>query len=235
MNLKKIIFLGAIALGITSFLVPIINSSSNVEVSFLAPKPAPNEWFSSNLRHLNNLPDFKQSLSIEEEVVVLKNENNVLPLGNLNRKITHLSIGGDSKSFEETCKLFTDFDSSIRISSTDFAANNATVLNNSDLIILSIHADNAGNDKNEIKKEYASIVNEISSSNPVSICVFGNLNFIDFLNLKNVKSISFAPQNHEIAQNVVAQQLFGAIESKGKFNHAIGSKLIVGFGKMIGG
>lgn len=230
MNLKKIIFLGAIALGITSFLVPIINSSSKVKVSFLAPKPAPKEWFSSNLRHLNNLPDFKQSLSIEEEVVVLKNENNVLPLGNLNRKITHLSIGGDSKSFEETCKLFTDFDTSIRISSNDFAANNATLLNNSDLIILSIHADNSGGDKNEINKEYAPIVNEISSSNPVSICVFGNLNFIDFLNLKNVKSISFAPENHEIAQNVVAQQLFGAIEAKGKLKNAIGSKFKVGFG-----
>ena len=230
MNLKKIIFLGVIALGITSFLVPIINSSSKVKVSFLAPKPAPNEWFSSNLRHLNNLPDFKQSLSIEEEIVVLKNENNVLPLGNLNRKITHLSIGGDSKSFEETCKLFTDFDTSIRISSTDFGANNTTVLNNSDLIILSIHADNSGGDKNEINKEYAAIVNEISSSNPVTICVFGNSNFLNFIDLKNIKSISFAPENHEIAQNVVAQQLFGAIEAKAKLKNAIGSKFKVGFG-----
>ena len=103
-------------------------------------------------------------------------------------------------------------------------------MNKSDLIILSIHADNAGNDKNEINKEYASIVNEISNSNPISICVFGNINFIDLIDLKNVKSISFAPENHEIAQNVVAQQLFGAIEAKGKLKSNCGSKFKIGDG-----
>ena len=230
MSLKKIIFLGAIALGITSFLVPIISSSENIRITFSAPNPAPNQWIKPELIHLNKLVEFEQALAIENEIVVLKNENNVLPIGNLNRKTTHLSIGGDSKSFEETSKLFTDFDTSIRISSSDFAAKNNSFLNNSDLIILTIHADNSGNDKNEIKKEYASIINEISSSNPVSICVFGNVSFIDFLDLKNVKSISFAPENHEIAQNVVAQQLFGAIEAKGKLKNNCGSKFKIGDG-----
>jgi len=230
MNLKKIIFIGAITLGITSFLVPIISSSESDRITFSRPKPAPSKWLTPAFIHINKLPDFEQALAIENEIVVLKNENNVLPLGNLNRKITHLSIGGDSKSFKETSKLFTDFDTSMRISSSDFATKNKTILNNSDLIILSIHADNTGNDKNEINKEYASIVNEISSSNPVSICVFGNINFIDFLNLNNLKSISFAPENHEIAQNVVAQQLFGAIEAKGKLKNYTGSKFKVGDG-----
>jgi CubicO group peptidase (beta-lactamase class C family) len=230
MNLKKIIFLGVIALGITSFLVPIIGSSESASVTFSAPNPAPIRWIKPVLIHLNKLAEFEQALAIENEIVILKNENNILPFGNLNRKITHLSIGGDSKSFEETSKLFTDFDTSIRILSSDFATKNNSYLNKSDLIILSIHADNAGNDKNEINKEYASIVNEISSSNPVSICVFGNINFIDFLNLKNIKSISFAPENHEIAQNVVAQQLFGAIEAKGKLKSNCGSKFKIGDG-----
>lgn len=230
MNLKKIIFLLVIALGITSFLVPIINFSSSSKLTFSAPKTAPKEWFSSNLKHLNNLPNFKQALSIEEEIVVLKNDNNILPLGNLNRKITHLSIGGDSKSFVETCKLFTDFDTSLHILSTDFAAKNKMILNNSDLIILSIHADNLGGDKNEINKDYAVIINEISLVNPLSICVFGNSNFLNFIDLKNIKSISIAPENHEIAQNVVAQQLFGAVEAKGKLKNSIGSKFKVGFG-----
>lgn len=230
MNLKKIIFLGLIALGITSFLIPIISSSERVVIKFSEPNPAPTQWINPALTHLNKLAAYEQALAIENEIVVLKNENNVLPLGNLNRKIIHLSIGGDSKSFEETSKLFTDFDTSIRISSSDFATKNNAILNNSDLIILSVHADNAGSDKNEIKKEYASIVNEISNSNPISICVFGNLDFLNHLNLKNIKSISFAPENHEIAQNVVAQQLFGAIEAKGKLKSNSGQKFKIGDG-----
>lgn len=230
MNLKKIIFLGLIALGITSFLIPIISSSEHVVIKFSEPNPAPTQWINPALNQLNKLAVYEQALAIENEIVVLKNEENVLPLGNLNRKITHLSIGGDSKSFEETSKLFTDFDTSIRISSSDFATKNNAILNNSDLIILSIHADNAGIDKNEIKKEYASIVNEISNSNSISICVFGNLDFLNHLNIKNIKSISFAPENHEIAQNVVAQQLFGAIEAKGKLKSNSGQKFKIGDG-----
>ncbi|MBU3658424.1 MAG: hypothetical protein FGM14_01010 [Flavobacteriales bacterium] len=230
MNLKKIIFLGLIALGITSFLIPIISSSEHVVIKFSEPNPAPTQWINPALTQLNKLAAYEQALAIENEIVVLKNEDNVLPLGNLNRKITHLSIGGDSKSFEETSNLFTDFDTSIRISSSDFATKNNAILNNSDLIILSIHADNAGSDKNEIKKEYASIVNEITNSNPISICVFGNLDFLNHLNLKNIKSISFAPENHEIAQNVVAQQLFGAIEAKGKLKSNSGQKFKIGDG-----
>ncbi len=230
MNLKKIIFVGVIALGITSFLIPIMGSSKSATIIYSAPKSAPSKWITKELTHLNKLARFEQSLAIENEIIVLKNEDNLLPLGNLNRKITHLSIGGDSKSFEETSKLFTNFDSSIRISSSDFATKNNSFLNKSDLIILSIHADNTGTDKNDINKEYATIVNQISSANPVSICVFGNLNFIDFLDLKNVKSISFAPENHEIAQNVVVQQLFGAIEAKGKLKNSIGSKFKNGDG-----
>lgn len=230
MNLKKIIFLGLIALGITSFLIPIISSSEHVVIKFSEPNPAPTQWINPALTQLNKLAAYEQALAIENEIVVLKNEDNILPLGNLNRKITHLSIGGDSKSFEETSKLFTDFDTSIRISSSDFATKNNAILNNSDLIILSVHADNLGSDKNEIKKEYTSIVNEISNSNPISICVFGNLDFLNHLNLKNVKSISFAPENHEIAQNVVAQQLFGAIEAKGKLKSNSGPKFKIGDG-----
>lgn len=230
MNLKKNIFVGVIALGITSFLIPIMGSSKSATIIYSAPKSAPSKWITKELTHLNKLAGFEQSLAIENEIIVLKNEDNLLPLGNLNRKITHLSIGGDSKSFEETSKLFTDFDSSIRISSSDFATKNNSFLNKSDLIILSIHADNTGTDKNEINKEYATIINQISSANPVSICVFGNLNFIDFLDLKNVKSISFAPENHEIAQNVVVQQLFGAIEAKGKLKNSICSKFKIGDG-----
>lgn len=230
MNLKKIILLGVVATVITSFLVPIISSTESASKIFSSPRPAPNQWIKPALIRLNELVEFEQALAIESEIVVLKNENNILPFGNLNRKITHCSIGGDSKSFEETSKLFTDFDTSIRIPSSDFATKNNSYLNKSDLIILSIHADNTGNDKNEIKKEYASIVNEISSSNPISICVFGNLNFIDLIDLKNVKSISFAPENHEIAQNVIAQQLFGAIEARGKLKSNCGSKFKIGAG-----
>lgn len=89
MNLKKIIFLGVIALGVTSFLVPIIGSSESASVTFSAPNPAPTRWIKPELIHLNKLAEFEQAFAIENEIVILKNENNVLPLGNLNRKITH--------------------------------------------------------------------------------------------------------------------------------------------------
>jgi len=217
------LFLGIIAIGISSFLEPLVNSSEKQTLIFSAPNSAPTDWISPSLLKLNKLPDFKQGLEIEQEIVVLKNENNVLPLGNLNRKITHVSIGGDSKSFIETCLLFTDFDTSLRVTKSDFVTRNKSILDNSDLIILSIHADNDGVDKNKINEEYASIINELTKSNPVSVCVFGNSNFIELLNLTGIKSITYTTENHEIAQNRLAQQVFGAVAASGKLKKEIGA------------
>jgi CubicO group peptidase (beta-lactamase class C family) len=230
MRIKIALFLGIIFIGISSFFIPLVDLNHRKVKTFLTPKPAPTEWSTSKLIHLNKLADFEQALAIENEIVVLKNENNVLPLGNLNRKITHISIGGDSKSFEETSKLFTDFSTSLRVLKSDFATSNKTTLDQSDLIILTVHADNEGTDKTQIKKEYAILIDEISKTNPISVCVFGNANFISHLNLENIQSLTYVPENHEIAQNTVAQQLFGAIAANGKLKKAIEEKFKVGDG-----
>jgi CubicO group peptidase (beta-lactamase class C family) len=197
-------------------------NQSRLEENFPAPKNAPKTWYSKDLNELNKLPDYQQEMQFEKNIVVLKNKGNLLPFGNLDKKIIHFAIGGNSESFENTAKLFADFDTSIRIQNNFSVKDNLIEIESADYVILSIHADAEAGKETKINPEYAKMIEDFPHSKPLIICVFGDGDFLSTLSHAHIHNIVYAPENHEIAQNAVAQLIFGAIPATGALKQTFG-------------
>lgn len=215
------------ALLISSVIVSILLFSfcmnqSRLEENFPAPKNAPKTWYGQDLSELNKLPDYQQEMQFEKNIVVLKNKGNLLPFGNLDKKIIHFAIGGNSESFENTANLFADFDTSIRIQNNFSVKDNLIEIESADYVILSIHADAKAGKETKINPEYAKMIEDFPHSKPLIICVFGDGDFLQTLSHAHIHNIVYAPENHEIAQNAVIQLIFGAIPATGALKQTFG-------------
>jgi len=229
MRPKIIFFLFLITIGIGSVLFSFNTKNVSQVNIFESNSNERTKWISKDLISLNNKTLSQQLNAIEKEIVVLKNNKNILPLGNLNRKILHLHLGGNADEFIATSKLFTDFSERIFIKKSDFS-NNINTIEKADLVIVSVHADNIGSDKNEINREYAKVINEVAKLTPIAVVVFGNSSFVASLDVNQIQSLIYVPENHIVAQNIASQIIFGAVSVNGKLKEEIGNQFKIGDG-----
>jgi CubicO group peptidase (beta-lactamase class C family) len=174
---------------------------------------APKKWFSEKLIHLNKLKDFDQALVYEESIVILKNETSLLPLGNLKPHISVLSIGGESEYFREGIELFANIPC-IQVPASSLI-NDAQLdsFKSSDIFIISMHA----TDKDKIKDSISSnILQKVPKSCKKILILFGSDDYVNSINCDEFDAVVLGHENHQIAQNRIAQLLFGAIGTKGK-------------------
>jgi len=180
----------------------------------------PTTWYSNELSHLNKLKEFEQELEYEKSLIALKNESNVLPFGNLDAKITLLSIGGNSSEFKSGMELFTDLTEIHLNNSTEITSEQLNSINNSDYLILSLHAINKNNITDTLTNE---LISKLPGTTKKILVVFGNEELIKNLNSDPFNAIILAHENHKIAQNRTAQLLFGAIGCNGKLKMQLSS------------
>ena len=180
----------------------------------------PTTWYSNELSYLNKLKEFEQELEFEKSLIALKNESNVLPFGNLDAKITLLSIGGNSSEFKSGMELFTDLTEIHLNNSTEITSEQLNSINNSDYLILSLHAINKNNITDTLTNE---LISKLPGTTKKILVVFGNEELIKNLNSDPFNAIILAHENHKIAQNRTAQLLFGAIGCNGKLKMQLSS------------
>lgn len=180
----------------------------------------PTTWYSNELSYLNKLKEFEQELEYEKSLIALKNESNVLPFGNLDAKITLLSIGGNSSEFKSGMELFTDLTEIHLNNSTEITSEQLNSINNSDYLILSLHAINKNNITDTLTNE---LISKLPGTTKKILVVFGNEELIKNLNSDPFNAIILAHENHKIAQNRTAQLLFGAIGCNGKLKMQLSS------------
>jgi CubicO group peptidase (beta-lactamase class C family) len=180
----------------------------------------PTTWYSNELSHLNKLKGFEQELEYEKSLIALKNESNVLPFGNLDAKITLLSIGGNSSEFKSGMELFTDLTEIHLNNSTEITSEQLNSINNSDYLILSLHAINKNNITDTLTNE---LISKLPGTTKKILVVFGNEELIKNLHSVPFNAIILAHENHKIAQNRTAQLLFGAIGCNGKLKMQLSS------------
>ena len=185
--------------------------------SFQFPK-APTTWYSEGFSSWNKLENFEQAVLFEKKLVVLKNERNILPLGNLQRNISLLSIGGSPLEFKRSIELFANVHA-IQVPKAELISlEELKSIEKSDFLIVSIHA----TDKNLFKDSLErTILNQFPSNLKKVLVVFGEADVLNNLDSQGFDAIILAHENHEIAQNRTAQMIFGAIGSVGKVNEAI--------------
>ncbi len=219
--MKKIIpasLLFFLALFIFSFC---INKVSEKTKPFL--KDGPKNWYSEELSYLNNKSEAEQAIAIEKSIVILKNKDLILPLGGLNRKIAAISIGGSSQDFHQTMGLFADFESHQVLSSNELADSTINSIKLNDLCIISLHAEGLKGQENTINAEHLKVINRLPANQIKIVILFGNEAIFEKLDPTKVDVIIWAKENQYLAQDRVAQLLFGATAAEGKLTKAMGN------------
>ena len=171
----------------------------------------PRTWYSAEFSPLNGQPNHKQALAYEKTTVILTNKNNLLPLGNLDVKMGHISIGGNPSAFKNGMSRYVTCDELLRtnIQATELKdwAQKAT----HDVVFISLHA----NKKTQIDSLDTRVFDEIPAESKVILCVFGDEKILSTIPTKKFDAIILAKENHEIAQDRVSQLLFGSIGATG--------------------
>ncbi len=150
----------------------------------------------------------------ENAVTVVKNSN-VLPIKNLNQKIAYIKLGEDTNnSFVTTLKKYTEitevFDENID--------SLMTKLNNFQTVIIGYHkSDKTWWKSPELSDNELQLIDKIASQKKVILDCFAKpYSLSKITNFDAIESVVVSYQNSYIAQEVSAELIFGAIESKGK-------------------
>lgn len=174
---------------------------------------APTTWYSKGLTHLNELKLFEQALEFEKSIIVLRNETSILPFGNLNTDISLLSIGGESTYLKDGIELFTNVHS-IQVPSVNVLKEEQfDSIKSSNYVIVSIHATKENLILDTINE---TLLTKLPKSSKKILLVFGASNFINSINTEFFDAIVLGHENHQIAQNRIAQLLFGAVNTNAK-------------------
>ncbi len=180
---------------------------------------APTTWYSSDLDSLNGKASHEQSLAYEKSIVVIANKNNLLPLGNLDFKSAHISIGGNPTVFHNGLDRYVSNDQLLRPSLQAQELKEFMKQAEHDVLFVSIHATK----KTTIDSLDASIFSVIPHHSKVILCVFGDPSIIAQLPTKAFDAIILAKENHEIAQERVSQLIFGSIGATAKLGKELRS------------
>lgn len=174
---------------------------------------APTTWYSKEFVHLNTLKPFEQAIEFEKSIVVLKNETAILPFGNLKTNLSLVSIGGESTFFKDGVELFSEI-TQFQVPSTKFLNDvQFESLKSSDFVIISLHATDKQNFSDSIT---SSLLKQIPKSSKKILVLFGSDDFVNAIDCEMFDAIVLGHENHQIAQNRVAQLLFGAIGTNAK-------------------
>lgn len=182
-------------------------------------------------------PEFqltKQKL-IEASLTVIKNDQDILPIQNLDTlKIASVSLGSASgEEFIKTLNLYTTVDN------FDFSNRKNLVtdelmdsLSDYNLVIVSLHSESIWNIKDYgINSEMLRATDSLISRFPVVLVNFTNPYLLAHVkNLLNAKVIIEAFENGNQFQSYAAQMIFGAIPASGKLPVSINHKVKVGTG-----
>jgi beta-glucosidase-like glycosyl hydrolase/CubicO group peptidase (beta-lactamase class C family) len=183
-----------------------------------------------NLYHDLN-PKSNESLQYElyeNAVTVVKNDG-VLPIRNLNQKIAYVKLGDDTNSsFVSTLKKYTEV--------TEVADTNLdslmTKLTDYETVIIGYHkSDKSWWRSPELSVPELQLIDSIAAKKKVIIDCFAKpYSLSRIINFEEIEGVIVSYQNGDIAQQVSAELIFGAIEAKGMLPVSINSTFKAGDG-----
>ena len=190
----------------------------------------PTKWIGSALSDLNALPLPQQIQGFRKHIELLKNNQQVLPLGRLDQKTACIALGGNSSVFTETLDLYND---RMAILAADTLGIPATIdkfygLTNPEICILSLHA--AAPHRNHIEKWAAEKMELLDSTDQNILVIFGEHQILKDVDTSLFDAIIVAHENHPIAQAQIAQLIMGGnsaagIQANGRLGIALPEEL----------
>ncbi len=188
----------------------------------------PIELENLNKELITTSKDALQYQLYENAITVVKNKDNILPIKNLNQKIAYVKLGDDVNStFVNTLKKYTEI--------TEIQSNNIDSLNSQlkpfNTVIVGFHKSDKAWKKHDFSENELVWLQEIAKNNTVILDAFTKPYSLSAIsNFTDIEAVVMSYQNADIAQEVSAQLLFGAIESQGKLPVSINSDFPVNHG-----
>lgn len=167
--------------------------------------------------------DWARYQTYEKAVVLAKNEDKVLPIGRMDQRVLHLSVGDDADVFSYMLDRFGD----VKHKNVSFDAIQQGIANihfeDYETVIVSYHARTLSAANNFGTPEgLPFLMDRLSPGSRNVLVIFGNpLLLSGGLNTSRFQSIVMAYENNEFVQNRAAQQVFGAIPLQGKLPFTI--------------
>jgi len=164
----------------------------------------------------------------ENAVTVVKNDE-VLPIKNLNQKIAYVKLGDDSNvSFVTTLKKYTEI-TEVYDSNIDSLM---TKLKDFETVIIGYHkSDKTWWKSPELSESELQWIAKIANQKKVILDCFAKPYSLSKIpSFEAIEGVIVSYQNGDIAQEVSAELIFGAIEAKGKLPVSINENYRVGDG-----
>ncbi len=178
----------------------------------------------------------------EASLTVLKNEQEILPIKELNGlRVASVSIGADKLTpFQESLALYTKvqhFNLKNEATSTQIDSVKS-MMANYDLVITGIH-DDSKFPRNTIKMNDSvkAFLKQVISEKTTVVALFKNPYVMDKLdNIENAAGLIIAYQDTKNSQELAAQLIFGGLSANGKLPVSVGEKFKAGDGlEVMGG
>ena len=168
---------------------------------------------------------------VKNSITIIKNKKNILPIEDLNKhkNIAYVALGDDiGDQFLDALAKYS------KIHKVDSNNLNEVLdtLKDFDLVVVGFHKSNAHPWKSyEFSNQELVWLHEISRKNKTILTVFASpYSLLNIKSFTNLEAVLVAYQNSEIAQEISAQAIFGAIEATGKLPVSIKNEFPVGTG-----
>jgi len=165
----------------------------------------------------------------ENAITVLKNTNDILPIKNLeDKKIAYIKLGDDVNTrFVATLKKYAEV---TEVVEPDIYCINEK-LADYNLVIVGFHKSDKAWKKYDFTADELAYLQEIAKSNTVILDVLTKpYSLLPITDFTDIEGVVMSYQNSDIAQEVSAELIFGAIGSKGILPVSINNTFIAGEG-----
>lgn len=167
----------------------------------------PKAWLSHPFKNLKQSQLWEV---MDSSIICLKNQSETLPLNDLMKSTTYLTLGGNSDAFVQGIQRFDD-DKFIQIYSEEEADKIANCA--SDRWVVSVHPCHP--DSLNLPSWANKILQSLPPAKEKILVVFGDPTSISFKTIDNFSAVVLAPENHPQMQDRVGQKLMGAMALDG--------------------
>ena len=169
---------------------------------------------------------------VENSISLLKNESLVFPIQNLDKKkIAYIKLGdAENNDFVNMLKNYTTID----VVSSENLDELITKLKPYNLVIVGFHKSNLNPWKDyKFKDKELVWLQEIARTKTVILDIFASpYSLLQFKTFKNINGLLLSYQNSKVSQEISAQMIFGALETKGKLPVSVKNVFSEGHGLM---
>jgi len=165
----------------------------------------------------------------ENAITVLKNKDEILPINDLeNSKIAYVKLGDDTNtSFVATLKKYTE----VTQVTDEYLDCLMEKLQDYNTVIIGFHKSDKAWKKYDFTASELTWLQEIAKKKTVILNIFTKpYSLLPITNFDDIEAVVMSYQNSDIAQEVSAELLFGAIDAKGKLPVSINTNFTVNDG-----